>query len=110
MIITTVTRPRRHSDDLMQEGLELPCKNKFTGPDEVIKITHRLLNDEHNGVSELQGIVLLISVVIAARLALVAILEALDKFNLQPTGGVGWGSCNWLYMNSILTCNLKPRV
>jgi len=35
-----VTGPRRHSDDLMQEGLELLCKYTFTGPDDVTKIVN----------------------------------------------------------------------
>ena len=58
MIISMVTGPRRHSDDLMQVVLELPCKYALTGSDDVTKMAHRLLYyDEHDGVSKLHGIV-----------------------------------------------------
>ena len=65
-----VTGPRRYSHDLMQGGLEFPCKYKFTGPDDATKMAHKLLSDEHNRVSELQGIIrrliMFIAVVIVA--------------------------------------------
>ena len=61
-IIIMVTKQRRYysdySHDLMQGGgVELLCKYKFIGPDNVTKMAHKLLSDEHNGVSELQGII-----------------------------------------------------
>ena len=54
-IKSTVTGYRRHSDDLPQGGLELPCEYKFIGPSNLIRKAHKLLADEGNDVDELQG-------------------------------------------------------
>jgi len=55
IIRSTVTGPRRHSDDLPQGGLELPCTYQFIGPENIVKKARQLLLDEQDGVSELQG-------------------------------------------------------
>jgi len=55
IIRSTVTGPRRHSDDLPHRGLELPCKYQFIWPENIAKKAHQLLLDEQDGVSELQG-------------------------------------------------------
>ncbi len=43
MIVCTVTGPRRHSADLVQGGIEVPCKYLFTGEEIFIKKLKRLL-------------------------------------------------------------------
>ena len=55
IIVSTITGPRKHSDDLPQGGLELPCTYRFIGPDNITKKAHQLLLNEQDGVSELQG-------------------------------------------------------
>ena len=55
IIVSTITGPRKHSDDLPQGGLELPCTYRFIGSDNVTKKAHQLLLNEQDGVSELQG-------------------------------------------------------
>ena len=52
---STVTGPRRHSDDLPQGGLELLCMYQFIGPENIAKKARQLLFHEQDGVSELQG-------------------------------------------------------
>ncbi len=42
-IVCTVTGPRRHSVDLVQGGLEVPCKYLFTGDEVLIEKLKRLL-------------------------------------------------------------------
>ena len=37
IIKNTVTGPRKHSDDLPQGGLELPCTYQFIGPENIAK-------------------------------------------------------------------------
>lgn len=54
-ITSTMTGPRRYSNDLEQGGLELPCIYTFTGTDDVSKMLHKLLSDEQDGVGKLQG-------------------------------------------------------
>ena len=55
IIVSTITGPRKHSDDLLQGGLKLPCTYRFIGSDNVTKKAHQLLLNEQDGVSELQG-------------------------------------------------------
>ena len=50
----TITGPRKHSNNLPQGGLELPCTYQFNGPTDVAKKAH-LLSEEQEGVSDLQG-------------------------------------------------------
>ena len=54
VIEATVTGPQ-YSQDLPQGGLELPCTYRFTGEETLAKKARQLLLDEHDGVSELEG-------------------------------------------------------
>ena len=51
----TTTGPRKHSNDLPQGRLELPCTYQFNGPADVAEKAHQLLSVEQDGVSDLQG-------------------------------------------------------
>ena len=62
-ITSTVTGPRRYSNDLVQGGLELPCTYTFTGADDVSKMSYELLRSEHDGVGELQGMFFIINTI-----------------------------------------------
>lgn len=50
-----MTGHQRHSDDLPQGGLELPCLYIFVGPSNLTRKAHKLLADEGNAVDELQS-------------------------------------------------------
>ena len=52
-IVSSVSGPRRHSGDLPQGGLELPCIYKFNGPSNFVQKARKLLEDEGNTVGEL---------------------------------------------------------
>ena len=44
-IVSSVSGPRRYSDDLPQGGLELPCVYKFTGPSNLAEKVQKILKD-----------------------------------------------------------------
>ena len=52
-IVSSVSGPRRYSDDLPQGGLELPCVYKFTSPSDLAGKARKILEDEGNTVDEL---------------------------------------------------------
>ena len=59
-ITSTVTGPRRYSNDLEQGGLEIYT---FTSMDDVSKMLHKLLSDEQDRVGKLQGMCFVFSAI-----------------------------------------------
>ncbi len=51
VIVCTITGSRRHSIDLVQGGMEVPCKYLFTGEEVFIKKLKRLLPSDISFVS-----------------------------------------------------------
>jgi len=44
-----------YSADLLQGGLEIPCMYRFTGIKNSVKKAHYRLNEEQDGLSEIEG-------------------------------------------------------
>jgi len=56
IVTASVTGPHRYSADLVQGGKEVPCKYIFTGGENSIKKAHFNVNDEQDGLGEIEGL------------------------------------------------------
>jgi len=53
-IVSKLTGSRRYLNDSEQGRMKSLCMHRFTGADNLTKMSHRLLIDEHDGIGELQ--------------------------------------------------------